>query len=422
MVAMVESELKHGSSGRYTMHRRNNVVLLVMGCLLSFCWTSSSRMAFGQNPSGLKLYGAAVEGDTLGNLPLSPKSYGGRIVSFRFRATNSGQVTSVTFYNVHRLPGGYGKGTGGKILIELRTDDGTSNHWPSKTILAWCVLDRPMSVGNFPVLKFDKQPYLETGKLYHLVFSNIDSNPTQNYVSVNCLHNFRRVAIHVNVGINGKDMAVLVRNDKFDIWRQRYESTPIFNLFFSDGRALGQGYVGALSEQNVTMNSTNQVRETFLVKGSAAAVSEVSVRVSREWGDLNVRLESDDGTLIEEGVVPGVDIVPEQSLFPKNKVYSYIRKMRWYSYRFRSVRGLELDKRYNLVLYSANGSYVTFGLLKGKRYTFSSKTHFDDGWAQYSTDNGRTWQDYVCYGRHTKDVDLQFYFNLVNVPHSLDHS
>ena len=74
---------------------------------------------------------------------------------------------------------------------------------------------------------------------------------------------------------------------------------------------------------------------------------------------------------------------------------------------------LEPDKGYNLVLYSRNGSYVTFGLLKGSRYDFSAETHFADGWAQYSTDGGSNWQNYI-YVLPTRDVDLQFSFVLAN--------
>jgi hypothetical protein len=396
------------------MDYQNHVTCLFVSCLLVLSLSWQCEMACGNRLTDSGLYGAALQGDALGNVPLAPKSYGGRVVSFRFRAPNSGRVTSLSYYNQYSLQGGYGKGNGGQIVIELRTDDGTDRHWPSKTVLASCALAKPLTAGYFPVLYFDNKAFLEAGKLYHIVFSNVHSNPAANFVSINCLHNYRnRLAEKAGDSITGPDMAVLVKNDIGDIWLQRIQSTPIFNLFFSDGKALGQGYVGAISGWNVTMDPVSKVRETFVVKGSEKAVTEVFVRVSRNSGDLTVRLEGRDGALIEEGVIPGVEVVPDSELFLKNRSIAYVGKMRWYSYRFKKTHLLEPGKGYNLVVSSPNGSYLTWGLLKGQRYTFSPATHFADGWCQYSTNNGKEWQDYLYgQGSHTKDVDLQFYFVL----------
>lgn len=398
------------------MDYQNYVTCLFVSCLFLLSLSWQSEPAFGHRLTDPDLYGAALQGDALGNVPLAPKSYGGRAVSFRFRAPNSGRVTSLTYYNQYRLQGGYAKGDGGKVIIELRTDDGTNNHWPSKTVLASCALAKPLTAGYFPVLYFDDNAFLEAGKLYHIVFSNVHSNPAANYVSINCLHNYRnRLAQKAGDSISDPDTAVLVKNDIGEIWRPRIQSTPIFNLFFSDGKALGQGYVGAISGWNVTMDPTNKVRETFAVKDSEKAVTEVYVRVSRNSGDLAVRLEGRDGALIEEGVIPGVDVAPDRELLLKNKSMAYIGKMRWYSYKFKKTHVLEPGKGYNLVVSSPNGSYLSWGLLKGQRYTFSPATHFADGWCQYSTNDGKEWQDYQYgQGSHTKDVDLQFYFVLTD--------
>ena len=389
------------ASGHKIMKSPNRMKLLIISCVICGCMMFNSEMASGERITDPSLYGSALRGDSLGNVPLLPNSYGGRTASFRFRAPISGQVTSIIYYNQHQIEREYGKGDGGIILIELRADDGTNNHWPSETILASCTLSSPMTAGYFPLLRFNDQVQIHAGKLYHIVFTNMHSHPTQNYVSINCLHNFREQPnVNLDVGIGDVDLAVLVRNDTAEIWKQRYQSTPIFNLFFSDGRAIGQGYASAISGWDYTVTSMNKVRETFVIDGSTKQVGEVFVRVHRNSGDLNIRLEKQDGTLIEEGVCSGSDWVPDET-----RLY----KMGWCSYRFKTAQALELGKAYNLVLHSKNGSYITFGLLKGGRYGFKSKTYFPDGWAQYSTDGGGYWQDYN-YGSPTKDVDLQFYF------------
>jgi len=383
------------------MNPKKHVRFLTIGCLICSSWVLSSETANGQRITDPNLYGSALRGDALGNVPLLPNSYGGRVASFRFRASISGRVTSLIYYNQNQISRGYAKGDGGIILIELRVDDGTSNHGPSETVLASCTLSSPMSAGYFPLLRFNNQVQIHAGKLYHIVFTNIHSNPAENYVSINCLHNFReKPNVNLDVGISDVDLAVLVKKDNAGIWKQRYQSTPIFNLLFSDGKAIGQGYVSAISGWNHTVTSMNKIRETFVINGSSRQVGEVLVRVHRDSGDLNIRLENQDGTLIEEGVFNGSDWVPDETRS---------NKMGWCSYRFKTPHVLEFGKAYNLVLHSENGSYFTFGLLKGRRYGFNSKTYFPDGWAQYSTNGGGYWQDYN-YGSPTKDVDLQFYF------------
>jgi hypothetical protein len=387
---------------QHTKSRKNYWKFLAFGFVLLGFLAICCPRAIGHRLTGPNLYGSALRGDGLGNVPLRPNSYGAQVISFRFRAPISGQATSVIYYNQQETKRQYAKGDGGIVLLELRNDDGTSNHWPSQTILASSTLHNPVSASFFPTLKFDKPARIDEGKIYHIVFANVSSNPKENYVSVNCLHNFRaRPNVNMDVGIAGTDLAVLVKDGTADIWRARNQSTPIFNLFFSDGRAIGQGYASAISGWNHTMNSTNKVRETFVVKGSGKTVSRVSVRVSRESGDLNVRLENQDGSLIEEGDFPGYKCVPDKI------------KMCWCSYEFKSPHVLEAGKTYNLVLHSQNGSYSTFGLLKGRRYGFLQDTFFSDGWAQYSADGGNSWQDYN-YAGPTRDVDLQFYFTLVD--------
>ena len=356
------------------MNSPNRMKFLIISCVIYSCMIFNSEMASGERITDPTLYGSALRGDSLGNVPLLPNSYGGRTASFRFRAPISGQVTSIIYYNQHQIEREYAKGDGGIILIELRADDGTNNHWPSETILASCTLRSPMTAGYFPLLSFNDQVQIHAGKLYHVVFTNIHSNPAQNYVSINCLHNFReKPDVNLDVGISDVALAVLVKDDNADTWRQRYQSTPIFNLFFSDGRAIGQGYVSAIAGWNHTVTSMNKVRETFVIDGSTRQVGEVFVRVHRNSSDLNIRLEKQDGALIEEGVISGSDWVPDETRF---------NKMGWCSYRFKTAHALELGKAYNLILHSQNGSYLTSSLLKGRRYGFNSKTYLPDGWAR----------------------------------------
>lgn len=59
----------------------------------------------------------------------------GTEVSFRIRAKHTGTVNAIREYFVHS-ESGYSSGDGGDIRVQIRADDGTSNHRPSSTVLA----------------------------------------------------------------------------------------------------------------------------------------------------------------------------------------------------------------------------------------------------------------------------------------------
>lgn len=134
-------------------------------------------------------YGCAWNADGLANLEIG--KYPGRTVSYRFRAEHSVTADKVMVYLVYST--GYGKGDGGRILLELQSDDGTSNHYPSGTVLASAIVTDPKTQWN-RLFVFDKPTVLESGRLYHLVFSNVGSDPVHNYVSIDNLFNERDAA------------------------------------------------------------------------------------------------------------------------------------------------------------------------------------------------------------------------------------
>ncbi len=90
---------------------------------------------------------------------------------------------------VNASKSGYNAGTGGTLLIQLETDDGSSAHNPSGVVLGSATIPNPSA--NFPEVALSSAPQLTAGNLYHLVFTNIDPNPTANYVSVDELYMYK---------------------------------------------------------------------------------------------------------------------------------------------------------------------------------------------------------------------------------------
>lgn len=119
----------------------------------------------------------------------------GRMVSYRFRAAETGRFVTAKVFLVFAVfgQGQYANGDGGQMRIELRPDDGSPDHLPdmsaaplSATLLTdplnetkgapiWGSDSRrspdPRAGGSFREIPFPPAT-LQEGRLYHLVFSD----------------------------------------------------------------------------------------------------------------------------------------------------------------------------------------------------------------------------------------------------------
>ena len=143
----------------------------------------------------LSFYGSGLSADALYNIPLGGSMYDPPYrpnVSWRFRAQHTGLLKSVRPYLIFVEgpgdPGNYSSGDGGTVLVQIQTDDGTANHFPSGTVLAAFLYTTPKMGGILPLITFPGPlPQLQAGILYHLVFSNTSPDPYNNFVSLNHL-------------------------------------------------------------------------------------------------------------------------------------------------------------------------------------------------------------------------------------------
>lgn len=346
--------------------------------------------------AGAAYYGTGLAADALNNSPVGgPYNYK---VSYRFKATHSGRLASFRPYVIYKDPKtspGYSAGNGGTLRFEIQTDDGSSAHNPSGQVLGSALHDSPQTKGLFPLISFGTQPYLQEGSVYHLVATNIASDPKNNFVSLNTLYHY-----------SGEPQQTVSDADWADLrqyagtWSQRKGNSPILQLNYSDGFVGGRGYmeVWAGTDQRITGNAA--VRETFLVSGSNRVVTKVKVRLKRTSGTdpLLVRLERSDGSLIEQGSIAA-------SLMPAGA-------QTWVTYTFSTPRELLSGQRYFLTLKAASSSlYEAYPIRDGMAagYGFSSATVFADGYAQFNPGTG--WVGWTQWGvTNRSDSDLQFYF------------
>jgi len=336
-------------------------------------------------------YGCAWNADNLDNMELGEQW--GRQISYRFRATHSGDVDEVMIFLVFAGPGYY-SGTGGEVLLELQTDDGSPDHLPSGVTLTSSLVTDPTLIWN-RMFVFNAPASLQSGELYHLVFTDTDPDPINNWVSVDCLY-MAVNAPDMQPGVSDTDLAALWKYNTNSPWEVSYKNTPIFSLFFTDGTVIGQAYVDVwYGAAPGDISGVDMIREVFTVSGGDREVAELSVRVKRMGGsgDLTIKFQDAGGQLIEEGIIP-------QATFGGD--------YQWVTHTFTAPYTLVDGQTYHVELSApAAAQYHTYPLQDGTFYGFDATSLFHDGHYQYT--DGGPWG--MLWDR--TDFDLQFYFGVI---------
>jgi hypothetical protein len=359
--------------------------------------------ASGAGAGSSQYYGSGIGTDGLANTTVGPQ---GNMVSYRFQAKHSGPVQQAVIYLIPDHVG-YSGGTGGKTLVTLNTDDGSASHNPSSTVLASYVISNVSALSSparyFYKLAFSTPPSVTAGKIYHMVFKNIDPSPNVNFLSVDALYELD-TADPVQDALNTAESAVLLNEGGG--WHPRLGYTPIYQLDFANGVTEGVGYIEGWIGAPRPISGTLAVRENFTVSGSDVKVNSVAVRVARVSGNdpLTVRLENANGTLIEQGSIPATAIHSSSFLAP-----AYF----WVKLPLSATYTLSAGATYHLDLEaSSTSTYETFPIRKGLAYGFQTTTFFNDGHAEFEQ-NG-SWYGWTQWGvANRTDGDLQFYFSVV---------
>ena len=347
-------------------------------------------------------YGEVFNADGLANLEIGSGKL--RTVDYRFRAQHSGSLTSARFFLVFRMPG-YAAGNGGQVRIDVEADDGTANHLPSGTSLAYVLITDPMAT-MFRNVTFDRSVSIQAGQLYHFVFTNPYSDPINNWVSIDDIYNEARVP-NMQPTVSDTDLAVLMK-DGSGSFAINYGHTPIFDAYITGAGGTnyteGVGYIDARSESGLTqIGSATPIREQFTVTGGNRSLSNVSFRVKRVGspGKLVLRLSGGAGGSAK--VTIPASSVPTAG-------YG------WVSAAFSSPYTVTSGSTYTLTILagtsSASNYYLAFPVQKGTGYGFQTPTQFLDGGAQVYS--GSTWTNLL--GGAFGTFDWQLYFTVTQNP------
>lgn len=344
--------------------------------------------------------GSFVQADALGNTVIGGSDRSA--LAFRFRATWTGTVAALRFYVIKNVNGrsGYSGGTMGTLRVALESDSGGRRHVPSGKRLASTTF-RPADRGFFPEVRFDQAPRVVAGRIYHVVFTNVDGDPGSNYVSINALYSNSRLGGGPRVP---DDLAVL-EGDRggggATYWSRRGAGSheyylPILDVVGGGGQHLGIGYMEVWDPKPI--GGSAQVRQLLHTRsGASTKVDGVWLRVQRDHGSgdgLTITLgRASGGSLASATVDPGRVPTSDPG---------------WIHVRFAKAATLPANAQLALTL-SASGSssYEAFPIRKGTSYGFDRSTIFDSGYAQFNDGSG--WVGWDQWGGHDeRNSDLQF--------------
>jgi hypothetical protein len=359
---------------------------------------------------GAKIYGPGIQFDVLNNVQVAEAD-----VDYRFRASETGAVTSFIWYDAYGKGGasegcdGYGCGTGGSLDICLYQDDGTERHlWSGKPLS--CVREtHPRGGDKLRKEIFPSPPSLVSGTLYHLHWHNTDPNPAKNFVSVDDLCSWHPTKPR-QPGFSDVDLAVLSNTTEVET------DSPIFQVDYANGAHQGQGYKESWIYAPETISGPLRVREVFTVSGTDRSVTTVSIRLSRIGGDkpLTVKLSTAEGAVLEEGRIQATEF-PTSRPLTSDAHESQYASLIWARYTFATPRTLHAGQRYELTLSAPEDTaYQAYAIQRGPGHGFSPQTFFTDGYAQFSHDGGVRWSGFqqTVFSTDHQDADLQFYFSV----------
>lgn len=289
----------------------------------------------------------------------------------------------------------YSGGTGGTIRVSIEADAngspsgtvlGSADYTPGNPSQAWSKYDAVVLPAPVAVTK---------GRLYHVVFENIDPDAAANYISVNELFVYGPTLTPRQPGLADADYAVLYATS--GDWEVQDNFTADMDISYADGSHDGVSYIQNMTEYFGMVSGAAAVREHFTVIGNGRIVTSASARVRRASGSdpLGISIRQGD-TVLASGAVRADDV-------PISAAGGDDGGSVWASVTFPTLT-LVAGTTYDLVLTTLRSSVYTAAPIREGTDVGMESLAFRDGVGQSSSDGSR-WVD--LFDR--SPVDLQFY-------------
>lgn len=342
-------------------------------------------------------------------------------VSIRFKSDYSGSLARFKLY--WKYAPGYSAGDGGDIKITLRTDDGTSSHNPSSTILATTIFYPNIQSGvdvRFKELSFPVAPLIEKDKTYHLHFENLHPDKSNNWISINNVYNHGRSESTLQPTEDPTEWGLLNRLGATGAWKLSPGFCPILALGISRTGVTtpdvyqGNGYMefwGA-SSNGVRVGGTSLLRQGFN-STTSMTVGGISVNAGKYTGTgaLQVELLSSTGTVLGSGTI-SADSFPNATSSTNCPGGVTGDKCHVWGYaQFSTAPSVIEGQSYYIRITAPSGSQYRFNFPRDGsiKYGWPAGTVVS-GRIEKSTNAGGTWTGITYYGiTNRSDADLEFF-------------
>ena len=428
-------------------------------------------------PMGGVFYGNYEAGLYSGNNPIAVES------SRRFRAERDGFINAVRYQNRtlsdaviegrcnpsapdsvwckcvdagldkyscgYTLGNSYSVGNGGSIVIEVRADDGTENGFPSDQLLGrtrgeFVPMDNASQ--NYPILELESPVELEAGKVYHLVYRNLNPPGNCRLQGLNTSDAARCPRNQGAIGLNGTWFANnaldddsdtygpfrgsaslnLFRNNTNGPWSSRTNNLSWYEVRYSDNVWTGDSYAayGSVAQGRQTVDGRQQARQLFTVRDATRDVNGLWLNFGHDYtksasgAPLNISLKNDRGDNLATGKInysPDCAARSDSGNSFNDRPEKHCRA--WgYTTLSQPVSLIEGDT-YSVVFSSAaGGAYFLSTYFALDYWGSESRNHWKDSRAQHSNNDGRTWTDWTTTYR---ERDLALLFTVVGMPNYL---
>jgi len=229
-----------------------------------------------------------------------------------FHAPKSGALREIML--PWKSKGSYGAGTLGVFDFELYADG--PRHFPGQNLIgsARNILPQQATDGRLDgALQVPLEAELKKGEIYHLVVSNVDPDPEQNWSCPNTL--MTRVRPWDGAGFQAEFFADgawhpwASKNNPFNAQRRNDVSAahcPLL-LRWGDGSMSGDPYYSAAERQGAFFYGEHYAGELIAWNEATVTISRIGISVWKRGkpGELIYHLESEDGEELAAGILPG---------------------------------------------------------------------------------------------------------------------
>lgn len=334
----------------------------------------------------------------------------------------------------YMLNNSYSVGNGGLQEVTLQTDDGTSKHNPSGTVIAkakpYIPFDLPAK--QWVIIDFESPGNVVAGQIYHLVYENL--NPPPNLSGLSGSEAQRAPSDKGAISLDGTTdgyaidpserhgpflrnyPATRIKTSESSTWKST-DVTSWYSIVYTDDVEVGETYAhfqGA-GAYRYRVDGNKQLRQEFTWDYPNITVDRIATRFGHDSDangrSMSVVIKNQSLSTIATTSVPYDSELKDAA---KSSNTSTSRQTRHSVGSLSSPVQLVTGQKYYVEYSAASGArYVMAPAIEtNRKHGNSDRNLWGAGAAKQSEDNGSSWKNLDAF----PDSDLPMYFIPVGIP------